>query len=173
VQAVELVELDEITSRQWSELVAGEREPWGGIAEELAWGDKDRFVGLRDAGGELVAIAGAVTAEVEVEDAGDFQVVGIGGVLVRPRERGRGLVWQLLEPLLEIAADMGPERAMLFCRAQLMALYGRLAFAEIPAAVWVEQPDGRIEIPLRAMWRPLREGVRWPDGRVEVRGLPF
>jgi predicted GNAT family N-acyltransferase len=173
VQAVELVELDEITPQQWSELVAGEREPWGGIAEELAWGDKDRFVGLRAPDGGLVAIAGAVTADIEVEDAGRFQVVGIGGVLVTPRERGRGLVWKLLEPLLEIAADMGPERAMLFCRAQLMALYRRLAFVEIPAAVWVRQPDGGIEIPLRAMWRPLREGVRWPDGRVEVRGLPF
>jgi hypothetical protein len=62
---------------------------------------------------------------------------------------------------------------MLFCRAQLMALYGRLAFAEIRAQVWAQQPDATIEIPLRAMWRPLRDGVRWPDGRVEVHGLPF
>jgi hypothetical protein len=39
---MELVELEEVTSQQWRELVAGEREPWGGEAERLAWGDKQR-----------------------------------------------------------------------------------------------------------------------------------
>lgn len=116
--------MDEITTQQWSELVDGEREPWGGVAEGLVWGDKERYVGLRAAGGGLVAIAGAVTAEIEVEGAERFQVVGIGSVLVTSRERGRGLVWKLLQPL-------------------------------------------------RAMWRPLRESARWPDGRVDLRGLPF
>jgi predicted GNAT family N-acyltransferase len=173
VQAVELVELDEITPRQWSEIAAGERQPWGGVAEDLVWGDKERHVGLRSAGGELVAVAGAVIAGVEVEGAERFQVVGIGGVFVTPRERGRGLVWQLLAPLLEIAADMGPERAMLFCRPQLLGLYGKLGFAEISAPVRVEQPDATIEMPMRTMWRSLRAGAAWPTGRVDVLGLPF
>ncbi|MCW3017813.1 MAG: hypothetical protein JWN10_121 [Solirubrobacterales bacterium] len=170
---MELVELDGITPQQWSELVAGEREPWGGEAERLVWGDKQRHIGLRGADGRLAAIAGALTIEVEVAPSERFQVVGIGGVLVTARERGRGLVRELLQPLLEIAADMGPERAMLFCRPQLTALYGELGFAEIPGPTWVQQPDGTIEMPLRTMWRPLREGVGWPGGRVEVLGLPF
>ncbi len=105
---VELVELDEITSRQWSELAAGEREPWGGAAEELTWADKQRHLGLRAGDGALVAIAGAAIADIEVEGAGCFQVVGIGGVFVTPRERGRGHVRRLLEPLLETASDDGP-----------------------------------------------------------------
>ena len=97
----------------------------------------------------------------------------MGGVFVTAPERGRGLVWQLLQRLLEIAADMGPERAMLFCRPQLTGLYGKLGFAEIPGPTWVRQPDGAVEFPLRTMWRPLREGVGWPPGRVDVLGLPF
>jgi predicted GNAT family N-acyltransferase len=170
---VELVELDEITSRQWSEIAAGEREPWGGAAEGLAWADKQRHLGLRAGDGALVAIAGAMIADVEVGGAERFQVVGIGGVFVTPRERGRGHVRRLLEPLLEIATEMGPDRAMLFCRAELMALYGTLGFLEIPAPVRARQPDGTVEMPMRAMWRALAAGAAWPAGRVEVRGLPF
>jgi predicted GNAT family N-acyltransferase len=170
---VELVALDEITSLQWSEIVAGERNPWGGLAEGFVWGDKQHNIGLCDDDGRLVAVAGALTAEVEIEGAESFQVVGIGGVFVTQRERGSGLVWKLLGPLLEIAAAMGPDRAMLFCRAPLRGLYAQLTFAEIAAPVWVQQPDGRVEMPLCAMWRPLRGGVRWPEGVVDVRGLPF
>jgi hypothetical protein len=94
-------------------------------------------------------------------------------VLVTASERGRGLVWELLQRLLEIAADMGPERAMLFCRPRLTGLYGKLGFAELPGPTWVQQPDAAVELPLRTMWRPLRESVSWPRGRVDVLGLPF
>lgn len=170
---MEPVELDTITSQQWSELVAGEHQPWGGLAEGLAWAEKERCVGLRAAGGGLVAVGGAMIAEIDIEGAECFQVVGIGAVFVTQRERGCGLVWKLLGALLEIATDMGPDRAMLFCRPQLTALYARRAFVEIPGPVWAQQPDGRTEMPLCAMWRPLREGADWPEGRVEVRGLPF
>lgn len=170
---MELVELDEMTTRQWGELVAGEREPWGGEAEQLIWGDKQRHVGVRGPEGRLVGLAGALVAEVEVSRSERFEVVGVGSVFVTADERGRGLAWQLLQRLLEIAADMGPERAMLFCRPQLTGLYGKLEFAEISGPTWVRQPDGAVEMPLRTMWRPLREGVGWPRGRVDVLGLPF
>lgn len=170
---MELVEIDAITTEQWSELLAGEREPWGGEAEALVWGDKQRHVGLRDPDERLVGLASALIAAVEVAHAERFEVVGVGSVLVTASERGRGLVWELLQRLLEIAADMGPERAMLFCRPQLTGLYGKLGFTELPGPTWVRQPDGVVEMPLRTMWRPLREGVGWPRGRVDVLGLPF
>jgi hypothetical protein len=49
-----------------------------------------------------------------------------------------------------------------------------IAFIEITAPVWADQAEDRIEMPLAAMWRALREGVpAWPPGRVDVRGLPF
>ena len=63
------------------------------------------------------------------------------------------------------AHEVEPERAMLFCRAQLLGLYGKLGFAEIRAAVWAEQPAGRIQMPMPAMWRGLRAGASWPPGR--------
>ena len=75
--------------------------------------------------------------------------------------------------LVELGAAAGPDRAMIFCRQELVDLYRRLDFRPIAAPVWADQPEGRIEMPMPAVWRPLREGARWPPGRVDVRGLPF
>jgi hypothetical protein len=40
-----LVELDRLAEPWWEELVAGEREPFGGIGEDLLWRDKTRNIG--------------------------------------------------------------------------------------------------------------------------------
>jgi GNAT superfamily N-acetyltransferase len=167
------VEIGLLTEQDWADLTSGEREPFGPIGAGLAWRDKDRNLGFRNREGQLIAAAGATIAVVEVEDAGSFEVVGLGGLIVTRSARRRGLMSRLVEPMLELAEGMGPERAMIFCRPELVALYRRLAFAEIPAAVWVDQPGGRIEMPEPAMWRALHKNAVWPPGRVDVRGLPF
>ena len=102
-----------------------------------------------------------------------FQVVGVGGLIVTHEARGRGHMRTLVDALLAIAHELGPDRAVLFCRPELVDVYRRMQCAEVSAPVWVDQPEGRIEMPMRTMWRALREGVRWPAGRVDVRGLPF
>jgi predicted GNAT family N-acyltransferase len=170
---VELVELGALTEQDWGELQAGEHEPFGPVGSGLAWRPKDRHVGLRTPDGRLVAVGGAVVAAIEIEGSQGFDVVGLGSVIVTRSLRGRGLMAMLVEPLLRLAEGLGPERAMLFCRLELVALYRRLEFVEITAPVWADQPEGRIEMPMVAMWRALRDGAEWPPGRVDVRGLPF
>jgi predicted GNAT family N-acyltransferase len=170
---MELVEFGALTEHDWDEVLAGEHEPFGPVGARLQWRQKERHVGLRDSHQRLVAVAGAATVTVEFEDGKASEVVGLGGVIVTRRLRGRGLVSELLDRLLAVASEMGADRAMLFCRPELLALYERFGFVEITAPVWVDQPPGRIQIPMSAMWRPLREGVGWPAGPVEVRGLPF
>jgi GNAT superfamily N-acetyltransferase len=163
-----------VTDQQWAEIVAGEVEPWG-LGEELSWRDKERQLAIRGSDGRLLALAGTTIADVEVEDSGAFQVLGIGGVFVTPSQRGRGLAVRLVRELLAGARrdPSHPGRAMLFCRPQLTGLYRRLGFREIHAPVWAEQPQGRIEVPLPAMWHALATEAEWPAGRVDVRGLPF
>jgi len=170
---MELVELERLTERDWAEVVAGEQQPFGPEGSELTWRAKERHVALRSDDGQLLALAGVGIVAVEIEGAGSFEVVGLGSVIVTRSERGRGLVMRVLEPVLRLAEGMGPDRAMLFCRPELVGLYQRVAFSEITAAVWADQPQGRIELPMRAMWRSLREGAAWPPGRVDVQGLPF
>jgi predicted GNAT family N-acyltransferase len=170
-----LVELHEVSAKQWRELIGGEPSPWGGgQAEGLSWREKQRTVGIRDQDERLLAVAGAVIARVEVLGTGSFEVLGVGGVFVTRTARGQGLVTRLLDGLLAQAMRDGvPERAMLFCRAQLVGMYAKRGFAQLAVPVWADQPGGRIEMPMCAMWRALRAGVTWPTGRVEVHGLPF
>ena len=168
-----MVELDRISEADWEVLVAGEREPFGALGEDLVWREKTRNIGVRDDDGRLVAAAGVVPAEVKVGEQPPFQVAGLGGVIVTRSARGRGLARLLLERLFEIGEELELERAMLFCLPQLIGLYRRFGFLVLDAPVWVDQPQGRLEIPLETMWKALGGEDSWPAGRVELVGEPF
>lgn len=171
--AMRLVELDPQAEPYWEELLAGEQEPWGGTGEHLSWRNKTRNIGLRDDEGRRPAAGGMVLAEVHTATHPPFAVVGLGGLVVRAGERGRGLARRLASDLLELARELPAERAMLFCEPRLMALYGEFGFREITDPVWAEQPQGPVRMPLSAMWRPLREGADWPAGELYLDGQPF
>ena len=100
-------------------------------------------------------------------------MAGVGGVIVTWEHRGHGHLHAVLGDALEWAATLGPERAMLWCAEKNVALYSRFGFLEIPTPVTVDQPGGEAVLPMRRMWRPLHEGVTWPEGDVRVNGLPF
>jgi predicted GNAT family N-acyltransferase len=169
---VRLVKLDGVTHEDWQRIVAGEREPFGGIGETLVWRDKTHHVGVRDDAGQLVAMAGLVLTDVRVADE-PMQVAGIGGVIVTKAARGQGLARTMVERLLELAAELGAQRAMLFCLPANMSLYAKLGFQAIDETVSAQQPDGPIAVPMRAMFKVLAGASGWPEGRVELQGEPF
>jgi predicted N-acetyltransferase YhbS len=103
-----------------------------------------------------------------------FDVVGFGGVIVTRKRRGQGLARRVMEAAIADAAELGPERGLLFCRPDRAGLYTKLGFANVDAPVEVGQTgDRRVAMPLDTMWRPLRPGASWPDGPVSLPGLPF
>jgi predicted N-acetyltransferase YhbS len=169
---VRLVELERITYDDWQRVLAGEPKPWGGVGETLRWQEKSHNLGLRDDAGNLVALAGLLLTEVRVADV-PLQVAGIGGVIVTHSARGRGFARMLIERLLQIAPQLGAERAMLFCTAANIGLYTKFGFQLIEEPVWAAQPGGSIEMPLRAMWKPLTPSASWPAGEIELLGEPF
>lgn len=168
-----LVELDRRSEPYWDELIAGEHEPFGSVGEQMVWREKTRNVGVREDDGRLVAAAGAVLAEVKVGQEPSFQLAGLGGLIVTRSARGRGLARLLAVRLLEIAGELKMERAMLFCRPELTLLYAQFGFITIEAPVWVDQPEGRVEMPMPAMWSALGSNAGWPPGRVDLLGEPF
>lgn len=172
-ETMRLVELDRASEPFWDELVAGEDEPFGDIGAKLVWREKTRNVGVREDDGRLVAAAGVVLAEVKVGVEPPFQVAGLGGLLVTRSARGRGLARLLFPHLLELAGELEVQRAMLFCLPKLMPLYGQFGFAAIHAPVWVDQPEGRVEMPMQTMWKALGGDAGWPSGSVELLGEPF
>ncbi len=164
--------VEEITPEQYTEIEAGEHDPFGMDDEDIEWIGKTHQTLLRREDGALIGKAGLVFVDVEAGREA-FQVAGVGGVIVTHTERGKGLLRPLLEAALERAASMGAERAMLFCAERNVALYERFGFAVIEAPVITQQPNGPLVMPMPAMWRPLREGVTWPVGLVSLPGPPF
>ncbi len=168
----ELERLAGISEDMWAELIAGEHEPFGGIGEGLHWREKPINVGLRDGDGRLLAAGGVVVAQLRAGQA-PLEVVGLGGVIVTPSARGHGLARTLVTALLAAAAELGPERTMLFCLPRLIPFYAGFGFAEIDAPVRAAQPGGRIEVPLSSMWKALHGEPAWPPGAIELAGEPF
>jgi len=170
---VHAVELQDVGAAAWDAVVDGEEQPWGPDGASFTWAPKTRHVGVLDDDGRPLALAGVAPARIRAGGGEPFEVAGIGGVIVTRTRRGQGLARLVIEAILQIAGELGPSRAMLFCREPLMPLYARFGFREIAGEVSAEQPGGRTVVPMRAMWKPLAEGVPWPEGTVEVLGEPF
>jgi predicted N-acetyltransferase YhbS len=169
---VELIEFGELSERRRSELEGDEADPFEVGELTLEFRPKDRHVALRDADGTLVASAGWVIAKVQV-GAERFSVVGLGGVIVRAKFRGRGLAREVVEAAIAAAPASESPFVLLFCRPDRAGLYERLGFAHVEGRVLVEQPGGHVAVPFRTMWRALRPGVDWPVGQLTLHGLPF
>ncbi len=155
-----------------AELEGDEDDPFQVSGVTLQFRPKERHVALQDERGRLVASTGLVISEVDVAGV-RFPVVGIGGVIVAARHRGQGLARRVLDATLARARELGPDFAMLFCLPDRVGLYRRLGFLEIDHEVQVKQPLGYAPMPLRTMWRALRDGAAWPDGPVVLETLPF
>jgi predicted GNAT family N-acyltransferase len=170
---LELVEFGRLSESQRAELEGDEVDPFDAAGNTLHWQLKDQHVALRGADGRLIASTGLVLAEVDVGEEATLPVVGIGGVFVSAPYRGQGLSTRVINEALERATTLGPDVAMLFCHRNRAGLYLRHEFVEIAPPVLVDQPDGPVEIPMVAMWRPIHDGTALPEGRVSLRGLPF
>jgi GNAT superfamily N-acetyltransferase len=170
---LEVVELGRFSEAQRVELEAGEEDPFDARGNTLTWRPKERHIALRDSDGRLVASTGFVLAEAQVGDELPLRFVGIGGVFVTSARRGQGLGRRILIEALRVARTLGTPIALLFCHPDRSGLYRRHGFREVAAPVLVRQPQGYAEMPMVAMWRPLRENATLADGPVTVHSLPF
>jgi GNAT superfamily N-acetyltransferase len=169
---LELVEIGMVSRRDWLELTDRDPAAFGDVTAGLIYRDKELHVGWRGRDGRLVAVLGLTVATVDVGGREPFDVVGMGSFIVRRDFRGRGLSRALSVAARERAKLLGPDRAMLFCAPNAVDVHRRRGYLPIEAPVRVDQPDGRIDMPIPAMWRPIRPSD-WPRGVVEVQGLPF
>src|SRR5437763_13821619 len=112
---MEITRFGALTDENRVQLEGDEPDPFDAGGIELTFRPKERHVGIRDERGRLIASAGFVLAEVEVEVAARgrerFGVLGIGGVIVAAAPPGRGLPRAAGEAVLEEGARLGPEVA--------------------------------------------------------------
>jgi GNAT superfamily N-acetyltransferase len=172
-ERIEVLELGRLSEAQRAEFRGGEADPFGAAGNTLRWRAKGRHVVLRHPSGRLVASAGTVLGELQVEERPRTPFVGIGGVFVSAPYRGRGLGDRIVTEVLRSAATLGPRVALLFCHRDRAGLYERHGFVELDHPALVQQPDRYVELPMVAMWRALHEDAGLPPGRVTVHTFPF
>ncbi|MCI0386620.1 GNAT family N-acetyltransferase [Streptomyces sp. CNQ085] len=166
-----VVRLPELAGADREEIRGGVPDPFEIEGLVMAWQSKQEHFGIRREG-RLVAHAGLVTVPVAVAGR-RTEAVGLGGVIVAPGLRGRGLARAVVTAAVDHARGMGPDLGLLFCWPERMPVYEALGWRELEEHVRVEQPDGPVTMPMRTMWTPLREGADWPPGPVRLLSLPF
>ncbi|MBC7933647.1 MAG: GNAT family N-acetyltransferase [Rubrivivax sp.] len=107
--------------------------------------------------------------------AGEHEVTvgGIGGVVTVPEAQGRRHVHAAMQRAAEfICEKLRAEFGMLFCLPRLAPFYARQGWQLVEETVEFEQPTGKVVSPFRVMVLPCGERT-WPEGPVEVGGLPW
>jgi aminoglycoside 2'-N-acetyltransferase I len=127
--------------------------------------------------GRLVGHAGSGRRFVGVGD-GEVVVAGIGGVLTAPDVRGRGVGRALLGALQDAARGSAPaDFGLLGCREDVVPFYESCGFRRTEQLVRDLSPrDGSTVVEGRGptlVCAGTRQLADWPDGTIDLRGLPW
>lgn len=163
--------LQQYTSADLRDIAGDNPDPFEVSALGLTWRAKEHHFGIRE-GELLVAHAGWVAVPASVGGTG-LQVAGLGGVIVSPELRGRGLAKLVVSAAMAHASEQGLDFGLLFCRPDRVPVYAKMGWTPLPVDVEAEQPGGNITMPLPAMWLPLGDTASWPRGPVSLLSPPM
>lgn len=102
-----------------------------------------------------------------------ISVGGVSGVITHREWRGRGIARAVLGRAVEfITSELRAEFALLLCRQEVAPFYARLGWKLTRGATTFLQPTGKVVYPKLTMVYECGE-ERWPDGDVDLCGLPW
>ncbi|MDQ0955288.1 RimJ/RimL family protein N-acetyltransferase [Streptomyces phaeochromogenes] len=148
----------------------GQSDPFGVNGLGLVWADQQHTL-TAVSEGRPVASAGWLLRDMAF-DGLPRRAVGLGGLLVHPAHRGKGIARTLISVAVEHARAAGAETMMLLCHPDLIPLCTQLGWSRLSVPVAVRQPDGPRTSPLTTMIYDLA-GLPHPTISVDLRGLPF
>lgn len=127
---------------------------------------------LVGADGEVVSYTGIVMTEAEV-DRRPVTIGGVGGIATHPEHRGRGHAARSIEAATRWMADQGVEFALLVCRDELVAYYGRLGWAVFEGRLVVTQFGERETFTFNRVMVKGVCGETPAKGTIELAGPPW
>lgn len=102
-----------------------------------------------------------------------LRVGGIGSVCTHPDHLRRGYAHRLMEAAhRHIRQANLAEFAMLFCAQKTTSLYQEFGYQVVESPLWMEQPNSRRLFDSPKMVLPLAD-FPWPDGEIDIQGLPW
>lgn len=166
---VRILDIYTAADRLW--LSGGEQDPSGTNDYHLTWRAKDVHV-LVFQKETLISHVGLVKHGVTVGDE-VIWVAGIGGVLTHPDYRGCGLGQIAMCAAEEHARNvMGISFGMLFCRPEMQPWYEAQDWRQAHVPVWVDQPEGVINMPLPTLVKGFGH-QNWPPGIIRLSSYPW
>ena len=143
-------------------------DPIGG---QYQWCGNDWNLML-EAGAELAAHVGIVERTV-LAGGQPVRVGGVGAVATRLAWRRQGCARQLLEAAaVFMRAELQAAAGLLVCSPTMAGYYGRLGWQVVPGPLWIDQPQGKVQMPATIMVLPLHLPA-WPAGPIDLCGLPW
>ncbi|MFJ6985186.1 MULTISPECIES: GNAT family N-acetyltransferase [unclassified Streptomyces] len=145
-------------------------DPFGGNGLSLVRADGQHTLTAVSEGGP-VASAGWLLRDMAF-DGSPRRTAGLGGVLVHPAHRHRGIARTVISVAVEHARAAGTETMVVHCVPDLVPFYTELGWNRLTVPVIAQQPGGEVTLPLTTMIYDLA-GLPHPTVSVQLRGLPF
>ncbi len=164
------VRMDALSSDLRRALFEWSDDPFQSKAWGLTWRPKEHHVLLYEED-RAVAHVGLVRATVLVGGV-PLAVGGLGQVVTLPEFQGRGFGKACIQEAERVLREeWGLRHGLLFCFPRLKAFYEALGWVARREPVWISQPQGRVAFPEFSMAREW--GLEWPEGEIEVGGMPW
>ncbi|MDQ3687681.1 MAG: GNAT family N-acetyltransferase [Acidobacteriota bacterium] len=138
---------------------------WGddifGVASlNLRWRPKELHL-LLHARGKAVSHVGLLKHTISVEERA-VTVGGVGGVVTLPEMQKRGYAWLLMRHAAKLFCEWKVDAGLLFCLQRMIPFYESLGWEIVGHSVVIEQPSGKIALPLKVMVLS-SNGSGWPS----------
>jgi GNAT superfamily N-acetyltransferase len=144
---------------------------WGLIDYHYQWSEADWHV-MVHVDGALVSYL-AIVERLGAVNEKPVRLGGVSAVATLPDWRGRGLASAALE---EAAAfmdnELGVEFGLLLVDEATATFYRRLGWELVPGPLVFDQPWGKVTFPELTMVLAFA-GREWPQGTIDLRGLPW
>lgn len=132
-----------------------------------------RVLGTNDKG-SIVSHTALVERNIIVGPAlKKMRVVGIQSFCVMPDYRGTGLSNKMMSVILEEGGRQGFDAGLLFCREQLLKVYGHMGWSKVDADVYTNSDKkGKTLMPGFIMFYPLN-ARQFPPGDIDLAGADW
>jgi len=132
-----------------------------------------RILGKNDEG-SIVSHTALVERNIIVGPAlKKMRVVGIQSFCVLPDYRGTGLSNKMMAVVLEEGGRRGFDAGLLFCREQLLKVYGNMGWSKLDASVYIINDKKRKTLmPGFTMFYPLNTR-QFPPGDIDLAGADW
>jgi GNAT superfamily N-acetyltransferase len=122
----------------------------------------------------VVAHAGIVYRVIQIGDL-RVPVGGIGGVMTLPAWRQRGYARAALAKATAfVGLQLWAPFAVVICPTKDVGFYEHVGWRAADAAIWCEQPNGRVRLEDEvALFVPCQGDAGWPGGPIDLAGAPW